>query len=66
MSNDANKKAIDHFMELANKTGVAVAKVTDGHVLIFTQAHIQGMLDQCIKSGEGKIVVFVQDYKARN
>lgn len=67
MADESNKaKAIDFFMELADKTGVAVAKVTDGHVLIFTRAHIQGLLDACDKSGENKVVVFVQDYRTRN
>jgi hypothetical protein len=53
-------------VELADKTGVAVVKVKDGHVLVFTKAHIQGMLDEMEKSGQEKCLVFVKDILTKN
>jgi len=39
-------------VELADKTGVAVVKVKDGHVLVFTKGHLEGMLAEMAKTGQ--------------
>jgi hypothetical protein len=55
----------DFLMELADKTGVACSTVKDGHVLIFTKKHLEGLLEKINESGQDKCVVFVQrpDFK---
>lgn len=53
-------------IELADKTGVAVVKVKDGHVLVFTKGHIEGMLAEMTKSGQEKCLVFVKDILTKN
>lgn len=48
-------------IKLADKTGVAVVKVNDGHVLVFTKQHLQGMIAAMEAKGQEKCVVFVKD-----
>jgi len=53
-------------VEIADKTGVAVVKVKDGHVLVFTKGHIEGILAEMVKSGQEKVMVFVKDILTKN
>ncbi len=50
----------DFLMELADKIGVACSTVKDGHVLIFTKSHLEGLLKAVTDSGQEKCVVFVK------
>ena len=50
----------EFLMELADKTGVAVSSVKDGHVLVFTKRHLEGILEAINASGQDKCVVFVK------
>lgn len=54
-------KGVEGLMELADKSGVAVSKVKDGHVFVFTKRHIEGLLEKINESGQDKCVVFVKD-----
>ena len=50
----------DFLLELAEKTGIACSTVKDGHVLIFTKNHLEGLLKAINDSGQDKCVVFVK------
>lgn len=51
---------LDFFIELADRTGVAVTAVKDGHVMIFTKKHLEGLLKAVNDGGREKCVVFVK------
>ena len=57
---------LDFMLELADKTGVAVTSVSDGHVLIFTKKHLEGILKAITDSGQDKCVVFVKKPEFKN
>lgn len=48
------------LVELAEKHGVACSTVKDGHVLIFTKAHLQMLMEKIESSGHDKCIVFVK------
>lgn len=57
------EKGVEGLLTLADKTGVAVTSVKDGHVLVFTKKHLEGILEVMAKSDQDKCVVFVKDGK---
>jgi hypothetical protein len=57
------EKGVEGLLTLADKTGVAVSSVKDGHVLVFTKKHLEGILEAITASGQDKCVVFVKDGK---
>ena len=52
--------AIDFLMKTAETQGVAVTSVTDGHVMVFTKAHLEMFLKQVNDSGKDRLVVFIK------
>ena len=58
--------AADTLLAAAEKKGVAVAKVKDGHVMVFTKAHLLGLLGKVEATGGDKCIVFVKDHKTIN
>lgn len=48
------------MVEQAEKQGISCTTVKDGHVLIFTQSHLEKILETLKASGKDKCVVFVQ------
>jgi predicted RNase H-like nuclease (RuvC/YqgF family) len=55
---DSTKEAADFFMELVDKTGVAILNVKNGYMLGFKRAQLQEMLDK--NPDAPKLVIFVQ------
>lgn len=55
------EKGIEGLLTLADKTGVAVIPVKDGHMMVFTKKHIEGMLEAMVESNQDKCIVFVKD-----
>lgn len=53
-------------IELADKSNVKVIKVSDGHVLVFTKGHIEGLLAEMVKTQQEECVVFVKDNHTKN
>jgi hypothetical protein len=51
---------VDFLMKTAETQGVTVASVSDGHVMVFTRAHLEMFLAQIEKSGQDKLVVFIK------
>jgi hypothetical protein len=50
----------EDLVELADKSGVAIAQVKDGYFMIFTRKHLEGMLEEIAKRGSDKCCVFVK------
>lgn len=51
----------EYILELTKRQGVSVTTVKDGWVCVFTQAHLELLLQQSKDSGAGQVAVFVQD-----
>lgn len=65
MSDKKNEdKLIEHFLEVADKEGVAVATVSDGFVLMFKREHLQKLLDAA--PNEKKVMIFVKQPQFKN
>lgn len=64
--NDTLDKAADRLLKEADKTGVAVTKVNDGHILVFTKEHLIAILAKVEASGQDKVLVFVKDRMTLN
>ncbi len=43
MSKDSG---IDYFLELVEKTGVAISSVSDGYVLMFKREHLKQLIEK--------------------
>jgi hypothetical protein len=50
----------EDLIELADRTGVAVATVRDGYFLVFTKRHLEQLLAKVNESGLDKCCVFVR------
>lgn len=59
-------EAADRLLEAAEKQGVGIGKVKDGYMMIFTKAHLVGLLGKIEASGQDKAIVFVKDHKTIN
>lgn len=58
----------DYLLEVADKQGVSVSSVKDGHVFVFTKSHLEGMLRSIEAKGGDRCIVFVkqQDFTNAN
>lgn len=65
MATKSEAEGAEFLLELAEKTGVACSTVKDGHVLIFTKKHLEGLLATINESGQDKCIVLVKrpDFK---
>jgi hypothetical protein len=63
---DDTKTAADRLLAAAEKDGIAVHVVKDGHVLVFTKQHLLGILAKMEESGQGKAIVYVKDRSTIN
>jgi hypothetical protein len=61
---DNTEEAKDFFMELLDKTGVAVLTVKNGYILGFKRSQLQEMLDK--NPDAPKIVIFVHHPTHKN
>lgn len=51
----------EFLQEMArHQGGVAVVKVKDGHVMYFEKKALVHLLDQCDKTGQDKVIVFIK------
>lgn len=51
---------IDYLLELADRDGIAVTSVTDGHVFVLTRKHVQGILKMMDDKVTDRAVIFVK------
>lgn len=58
--------AADTLLAAAEKRGIGIAKIKDGHIMVFTKAHLLGILGKIEASGSDKAIVFVKDHKTIN
>jgi hypothetical protein len=61
---DAEPDVAGYLNELAEKTGASVATVADGHVIMFTSAMLENLLERSKESG--KVIVFIKRPDATN
>jgi hypothetical protein len=61
MTDIKTEDGVDYFLEIADKSGVAVTSVRDGHVFSFSKGHLEGMLDAIKESGSDHVLVFVKN-----
>ena len=54
-------EAATRLLEAAEKQGISIGKVKDGHIMVFTKAHLLGLLGKIEASGTDKCIVFVKD-----
>lgn len=50
----------EYLVELAKAQGIACATVKDGHVLVFTKAHLEMLLAAMAEKQQDKCIVFVK------
>ena len=59
-------EAANKLLEAAEKQGIVIGKVKDGHIMIFTKAHLLGLLGKVEASGTDRCVLFVKDRTEMN
>ncbi len=59
-------EAADRLLAEAEKVGIAIGKVTQGHLMIFTKAHLLGILGKIEAAGSDKAIVLVRDRSTVN
>lgn len=51
----------EFLLEMAKaQGGVACVEAKDGHVLVFNKASLENLLDQCVKGGKDRVIIFVK------
>lgn len=64
MADEKDKsKAIEFFLELVEKTGVAVSTVSDGHVLMFKRIWLEKLLESTPDNQQITIFIKRPDFK---
>ncbi len=58
---DSKNGYVERLMEQAKIYGVASAKVTDGHIYIFSKESMEGFLKAAEESGENTIIIHVKN-----
>ena len=66
MADDDTKSAADRLLAAAEKDGISVQIVKDGHLLIFTKQHLLGILAKMEETNQDKALVFVKDRRTIN
>jgi hypothetical protein len=66
MADDRLDEAASKLLAEAEKHGIAITPVKQGFLMVFTKAHILGILGKIEASGADKAIVLVQDRKTVN
>ena len=61
MEDNELSEAADRLLAEAEKVGIAIGKVKEGHIMVFTKAHLVGILGKIEAAGSDKCVVLVKD-----
>jgi hypothetical protein len=66
MSDKELEAGADKLLALAERDGIVISSVKDGHVMVFTKAYLLGILGKMEAAGQTKAVVFMRRPSAAN